>query len=100
MNKHQKLQDPLYSLILEIQNLEDQFIHELKLAPEPSVILAYDYQLAEVAFCTESSYHSVFGIDPTFNLGQFNLIPHIRGTRRTHDLLTKDEDVATILWKQ
>jgi len=51
MNKHQKSQDPLYSLILEIQNLEDQFIHELKLVPEPSVILAYDYQLAEVAFC-------------------------------------------------
>lgn len=33
INKHQKLQDPLYTLIWEIQNLggnEDQFIHELK----------------------------------------------------------------------
>ena len=77
MNKHQKSQDPLYSLILEIQNLggnEDQFIRELKLTPEPSMILAYDYQLAELeAFCTEPSYHSVLGIDPTFNLGQFHL---------------------------
>ena len=53
---------------------EDQFIHELKLAPKPSVILDYDYQLAEVeSFCTEPTYHSIFGIDPTFNLGQFNL---------------------------
>ena len=77
-NKQQKTQDPLYSLIVEIQNLggsgEDQFIRELKLAPEPSVILSYDYQLAEVeAFCTYPGYHCVFGIDPTFNLGQFNL---------------------------
>ena len=77
MNKHQKSQDPLYSLILEIQYLggdEDQFIRKLKLAPEPSMILAYDYQLTELeAFCTEPTYHSVLGIDPTFNLGQFHL---------------------------
>ena len=75
---HMEMLDPLYSLILEIQNLggdEDQFIRELKLAPEPSMILAYDYQLAELeAFCTEPSYHhSVLGIDPTFNLAQFHL---------------------------
>lgn len=74
INKHQKPLDPLYGLILEIQNLggdKDQFIRELKLAPEPSMILAYDYKLE--AFCTEPSYPSVLGIDPTFNLGQFHL---------------------------
>ena len=31
---------------------KDQFIRKVKLAPEPLVIMGYDYQLAEVkAFC-------------------------------------------------
>jgi len=37
--------------MVEMQTLDsnaDHFIRELKLSPEPSVILAYDYQLAEV----------------------------------------------------
>jgi len=51
MKKHQKSQDSLYSLIIEMQTLdnnEDHFICVLKLAPEPSVILAYNYHLAKV----------------------------------------------------
>jgi len=61
--KHQKSQGPLYSLMVEMQTSSDndKFIRELKLAPEPLVILAYDYQLAEVeAFYTNPSYHCVF----------------------------------------
>ena len=66
-----------YSLILESQNLQgnqDHFIREVKLAPEPCVVMGTDYQLADVeAFCTSPNNHCVFGIDPTFNLGRFNL---------------------------
>jgi len=55
MKKHQKSQNLLYSLIVEMQTLgenKDQFIRKVKLAPEPLVIMGYDYQLAEVkAFC-------------------------------------------------
>ena len=43
--------DPVYNLILEMQNLDqsnDSFVRELKLSPEPSVIMACDYQIAEV----------------------------------------------------
>ena len=37
--------------------------------------MALDFQLAELeAFCTDPEYHCVLGIDPTFNLGPFNLI--------------------------
>lgn len=76
-NKQLKPQDPIHNLILEMQNLENtdsHFIRELKLSPEPSVIMASDFQLAELeAFCTDPDYHCVLGIDPTFNLGQFNL---------------------------
>lgn len=64
-------------MILKLQNLEksnNHFIHELKLSPEPSVIMASDFQLAELkAFCTNPDHHCVLGIDPTFNLGPFNL---------------------------
>lgn len=75
--KNQKSTDPLYSLILESQNLQgnhDHFIREVKLAPEPCVVMGMDYQLAYLeAFCTSLNNHCVFGIDPTFDLGRFNL---------------------------
>ena len=68
---------PTYNLILEMQNLDKSdgsFVRELKLSPEPSVIMTCDHQIAEVeAFCTNPDYHCVLGIDPTFNLGHFNL---------------------------
>ena len=76
-NKQLKSQDLIHNLILELQNLEksnSHFIRELKLSPEPSVIMASDYQLAELeAFCTDPDYHCILGIDPTFNLGRFNV---------------------------
>ena len=69
--------DPVYNLILEMQNLDktkNPFVRELKLSPEPSVIMACNHQIAEVeAFCTNPNYHCILGIDPTFNLGHFNL---------------------------
>lgn len=49
--KNQKATDPLYSLILESQSLQgnqDHFIREVKLAPEPCVVMGMDYQLADV----------------------------------------------------
>ena len=75
-SKQQKPQDPLYNLILECQNLkgDEKFIREVKLAPEPSVTMVMDYQLSELeAFCTNPHHHCVFGIDPTFDLGPFNV---------------------------
>ena len=68
--------DPLYGLILECKNMEgkEQFVREIKLAPEPSVTMVMDYQLDDIeAFCTNSDHHCVLAIDPTFNLGPFNV---------------------------
>ena len=73
----QKTEDPLYGLILESQNLDHDryhFIREVRLAPEPCVVMAMDYQLADVdAFCTCPDHHCILGIDPTFDLGNFNV---------------------------
>ena len=71
-----KSKDPLYDLTLECNNLEgkNQYICEIKLVTEPSLTLAIDYQLSDIAsFCANSSHHCVFGINPTFNLGLFNV---------------------------
>ena len=57
-----------------MQQGQDQFIHEVKLASEQCVVMGMDYQLTDVdAFCTNPDHHCVFGIDPTFDLGHFNL---------------------------
>ncbi len=38
------------------------------------MVMVSDYQLADLdAFCTNPDHHRVFGIDPTFDLGHFNL---------------------------
>ena len=75
--RNQKAEYPLYCLILESQNLEhdqNHFIREVRLAPEPCVVMAMDYQLADMdAFCTSPDHHCVLGIDPTFDLGHFNV---------------------------
>ena len=68
-------------------------------APYPMMLLAYDWMLDDlVRFCTSASEFSVFGIDPTFSLGAFDvtvttyhhLLLHKRGDRTVtnHDWST------------
>ncbi|XP_028413858.1 uncharacterized protein LOC114536703 [Dendronephthya gigantea] len=58
----------------EEQSKEDVFIRECSIHPNLFVVLANDRQLDEVAnFCTHPSEHSVFGIDPTFNIFDRNI---------------------------
>ena len=50
------------------------FIREVTGAPELRCILTFDWQLENLAtFCSDPSQFSVFGADPTFNLGRFNV---------------------------
>ena len=43
-------------------------------APYPMMMLAFDWTLNDLArFCTSSSPVSILGIDPTFNLGSFDV---------------------------
>jgi hypothetical protein len=50
------------------------FIKEVTGAPELRCVLGYNWQMDELAtFCTDPESFSVLGVDPTFNLGRFNV---------------------------
>ena len=52
------------------------FVRETKSSPEPAFILARDWQLDDlVRFCTISTDFSILTVDPTFNLGAFDVTP-------------------------
>ena len=56
------------------QDVLNSFVHDMKVLPEPAVMLASNYQLDDlVRFGINSTEHSVFTIDPTFSLGKFNV---------------------------
>lgn len=68
--------DPLLVLMdrckMEQRDPKLVFIREVSSAPEMLVILANNFQLAEVKrFCTNPAKFSVFGVDVTFNVGDF-----------------------------
>lgn len=58
----------------QINRDEQQFIREVTGAPELRCVLAFDWQLRDLAtFCTDPHGMFVVGADPTFNLGRFNV---------------------------
>ena len=58
----------------QINRDEQPFIREVTGAPELRCVLAFDWQLRDLAtFCTDPRGMSVVGADPTFNLGRFNV---------------------------
>ena len=57
----------------QMNRKEQPFIREITGAPELRCVLAYDWQLDDLAtFCMDPEEMSVFGADPIFNLGRFN----------------------------
>ena len=54
-----------------------QFICGIRTAPDPAIILAYDFQVNDmVRFCTSATAEfCVLTIDPTFSLGEFDVTP-------------------------
>ena len=56
-------------------NSDSVFVRSVEAAPEPMYVLATDQQLVDLeCFCTGSP-SCVLCIDPTFNLGPFNVTP-------------------------
>ena len=52
------------------------FVREIRPSPEPAFILARDRQLNDlVRFCAAPNSFSILTVDPTFNLGEFNVTP-------------------------
>ena len=63
--------------------------------PEPSLTIAMDYQLNDIqSFCTNPACYCVLGIDPTFNLGPFNVTVT---TYKHHQLVKRDGKTSTFI---
>ena len=52
----------------------EQFIWEVKTLHEPGIIVALDRQLDDIArFCTNENNFGILTVNPTFNLGEFDV---------------------------
>ena len=60
----------------ETSSGDDAFIRCVEAASEPMCVVATNQQLVDIErFCTSSSSSSVLSVDPTSNLGPFNVTP-------------------------
>ena len=79
---HSSGQDPMADQVFTVMQqvkIEDQagkFVRDCLPTPEPAFILSRDWQLDDlVHFCTTPGNFSVLTVDPTFNLGDFDVTP-------------------------
>lgn len=88
--------DPLLEAIARCKQEDREnsnFVREVIAAPEFSILLASDQQLKDIErFCCNPESFSIFGVDPTFNLGDFNSTV---STYR-HLLLKTEQDVHPV----
>ena len=65
--------------IMRSANIEDhdgKFVRDTRPSPEPAFVVARDRQLDDlVRFCTIPEDFSILTVDPTFNLGDFDVTP-------------------------
>ena len=80
--QHSGVQDPMADQVFTIMQqakLEDRterFVRDCRPSPEPAFVLSRDWQLDDlVRFCTVSGNFSVLTVNPTFNLGDFDVTP-------------------------
>ena len=50
-----------------------QFIREVRTLREPGIIVALNRQLDITRFCTNANNFGIVTVDPTFNLGEFDV---------------------------
>ena len=72
--------DSLFSVMIQCKstdpNSDDAFVKSVVAAPEPMAVLATNRQLNDmIRFLTDPLQHTIMGIDPTFNFGDFNVTP-------------------------
>lgn len=75
--RHENI-DSLIILLVQCkrQQLRDEepFIREVTGAPEMKCVLGYDWQITNlITFCSDPNSFTILGVDPTFNLGRFNV---------------------------
>ena len=76
--KEGAVSDPYYALVLQCKEddkaKETAYVRKVVAAPEPAAVLAFDWQMKDIAkFCTNPKHFSVFQVDPTFDLGPFSV---------------------------
>ena len=70
--------DEILALLLRAKSEDDgsKFVQEAKVSPEPAFVVAREWQLDDlVRFCTPAEEFSILTVDPTFNLGEFDVTP-------------------------
>jgi hypothetical protein len=70
--------DELFIAMTECKSkdITARFVRDVKAAPEPALVLCKDEQLDDVVrFATNSEEFCVVTVDPTFNLGDFDVTP-------------------------
>ena len=70
--------DELYAIMFEAkqQDASMSFIRDMKVLPEPAIILCSDYQLDDlVRFGCDDVDHCIVTVNPTFSLGSFEVTP-------------------------
>ena len=75
---HYNPADELYSVMFRAkqEDAQNMFVRDIKVLPEPALILSSDYQLDDlVRFATNPTDHCILTIDPTFSLGEFDVTP-------------------------
>ena len=84
--------DELFTIMQQAhkQDPSHKFVRDIKTSPEPAIVLASDQQFADlVRFATSSDDFCILTIDPTFNLGEFDVTPltyrHLLLTTRRGD---------------
>ena len=68
----------LYAVMLQahLEDKDKKFIRDVKVFPEPAIVVATDQQLYDIErFCCNPNEFSILTIDPTFTLGDFDVTP-------------------------
>ena len=76
---HAKDQNILYSVMVQCKLTDGTthaFVRDVKAAPDPQYIMAFDWQVNDMAhFLINERKFSVFTADTTYNLGEFYVTP-------------------------
>ena len=70
--------DELFVVMSQCKSIDmtAHFIRDVKAGPDPALVLATDQQLNDVVkFFTSPDEFTVITVDPTFNLGDFDVTP-------------------------
>ena len=70
-------QDMLFVVMEQCKTTEkeNRFVQDVTCAPEPMAVLCSDHATAPGYCCCDPFQFCVFGVDPTFNLGDFSVTP-------------------------